>query len=67
LSGARRADLGGSCVHLREGSALPNSIERGNLALNTAVNRWTSSGGRQGKHQRCNSPRRMPGREKVFA
>ncbi len=49
LSGARRADLAGSCVHLREGSALPKSVERGNLARNKAVIRWTSSGGAAGQ------------------
>ena len=48
LSGARRADLTGFCVHRREGSALPKSVERGNLTLDKAVIRWTGSGGRGG-------------------
>ncbi|MGH6820710.1 MAG: hypothetical protein ACREDU_07600 [Methylocella sp.] len=42
MSGTRRADLTGLCVHRGEGSALPKSVERANLSLNNAVIRWTS-------------------------
>ncbi|MGH6848556.1 MAG: hypothetical protein ACREC0_14335 [Methylocella sp.] len=44
LSGARRAGLTGLGVHRREGPALPNSVERGNLSLDKAVIRRTRSG-----------------------
>jgi len=45
LSGARCAGLTGFCAHRREGPALPKSVERGNLSLDKAVSRRTSSGG----------------------
>jgi hypothetical protein len=48
LSGARRADFAGLCVNRREGSALPKSVERGNLSLDKAVVRRISGGGRGG-------------------
>jgi hypothetical protein len=68
LSGTRRVDLTSLGMHRREGSALPKSVERGNLSLNKAVIRWTSGGGRGGASpQPCTSPRRVAGREKVFA
>jgi hypothetical protein len=41
----RRADLTGLGVHRGKGPALPKTIERGNLSLDTAVVRWTGSGG----------------------
>jgi hypothetical protein len=68
LSGARRANLIGLGVHRGEGSALPKSVERGNLCLDKAVIRWVSSGGRGGASpQPCTSLRRVAGCEKVFA
>ncbi len=68
LSGARRADLRLG-VHRRKGPALPKSVERGNLSLDTAVVRWTGSGGSGGASRSTLLPRRggYQGREKVFA
>jgi hypothetical protein len=48
MSGARRADRTGLWVLRREGPTLPKSVERGNLSLDKAVIRGTSSGGRGG-------------------
>jgi hypothetical protein len=64
----RGADLAGFCVHRGEGSALPKSVERGNLSVGKAVIRWTTGGGSGGASPLpCTPPWRGPGREKVFA
>jgi hypothetical protein len=48
MSGPRRADLTGLGVPRGKGLALPKSVEHGNLSLDKAVIRGTSSGGRGG-------------------
>ncbi len=46
IAGTRRAGLTRFYMPRRKGSALPKSVERGNLSLDKAVIRWTSGGAR---------------------
>jgi hypothetical protein len=63
----RGPDLISLCVPRREGPALPKSVERGNLSLDKAVIRTSSGSHGWASPQPCNAPRRVAGREKVFA
>jgi hypothetical protein len=67
MSGPRRADLTGLGVPRGKGLALPKSVEHGNLSLDKAVIRGTSSGGRGGASpQPYNAPWRVAGTREGF-